>query len=385
MQIFRPLACNGIGLHYKFIKPNDANKLTSLILSVNKQNTTKIDPSIGVLGVLLTVGVTGLPVVHSSGSIQYSLEQRMNDCIGILQKINDVGQAKSILKTFLLDEEESRKTNEMVEAANTLVLLEPDSAVKGVLSPMGMISPIAEFGRKTAKRSTMKNGLSESSLVTFPVSLSAGSADAARTMTERLSVLSVAESDTCLRKYEHSGQERKANLDLNVGTKSRFRRRKADSSRDADFDNFDYKGPVKEVVERKAIPALPQPSTPEQPPPTGKLQLKSSRKDTRKAPRRLSNHMAKNLDDDTSSQQTKNSFDPFTKNKKKQSQHQFDDEISEATGSSKQENGSVVSNSQSTRVQVSIALNEDLTCSYKLSQLSSCNIEGVVQVSLCGL
>ena len=32
------------------------------------------------------------------------------------------------------------------------------------------------------------------------------------------------------------------------------------------------------------------------------------------------------------------------------------------------------------RFQVNIALNEDLTCSYKLSQLSSCNVEGVAQV-----
>jgi hypothetical protein len=33
------------------------------------------------------------------------------------------------------------------------------------------------------------------------------------------------------------------------------------------------------------------------------------------------------------------------------------------------------------RMQVNIALNEDLSCSYKLSQLSSCSVEGVVQVS----
>jgi hypothetical protein len=38
------------------------------------------------------------------------------------------------------------------------------------------------------------------------------------------------------------------------------------------------------------------------------------------------------------------------------------------------------SNSSSGRVQVNIALNEDLSCSYKLSQLSSCSVEGVVQV-----
>jgi hypothetical protein len=38
------------------------------------------------------------------------------------------------------------------------------------------------------------------------------------------------------------------------------------------------------------------------------------------------------------------------------------------------------SHSGGPRVQVNIALNEDLTCFYKLSKMSSCNVEGVVQV-----
>jgi hypothetical protein len=35
------------------------------------------------------------------------------------------------------------------------------------------------------------------------------------------------------------------------------------------------------------------------------------------------------------------------------------------------------------RVQVNVALNEDLTCFYKLSKMSSCSVEGVIQVRLC--
>jgi hypothetical protein len=34
------------------------------------------------------------------------------------------------------------------------------------------------------------------------------------------------------------------------------------------------------------------------------------------------------------------------------------------------------------RVQVNVALNEDLTCFYKLSKMSSCSIEGVIQVQV---
>ena len=35
------------------------------------------------------------------------------------------------------------------------------------------------------------------------------------------------------------------------------------------------------------------------------------------------------------------------------------------------------------RVQVNVALNEDLTCFYKLSKMSSCSVEGVIQVRSC--
>ena len=34
------------------------------------------------------------------------------------------------------------------------------------------------------------------------------------------------------------------------------------------------------------------------------------------------------------------------------------------------------------RIQVNIALNEDLTCSYKHSKMTSCSVEGVIQVRL---
>jgi len=32
------------------------------------------------------------------------------------------------------------------------------------------------------------------------------------------------------------------------------------------------------------------------------------------------------------------------------------------------------------RIQVNIALNEDLTCSYKFSKMTACSVEGVIQV-----
>jgi hypothetical protein len=405
MQIYRPLAANGLGLYYRLLLPQggETAKLQTLILASNKSAPGKIDASAGVMGVIMCVAVSGSGTVYCGASIPYSLAQRMSDCTGYLQRLGDVVSAKSLLTTFLLTEDEYRITNEMMEAPNVLLLPESDDRAKGVgggvLSPMGMISPIAEFGRKTARRAStgIVRGVMNASGsgaaanthdaappvdLGFPLQLDLGSADAARVMTERLTVLSVAETGTFLRRYEHSGQERKANLDLMAGNKSRFRRRKAET-RDADFDNFDYKGPAKETVKRasKAIPVL-QP-TPE--PAAGKLQLRSSTKDTKRGPgtRRLSTQMGK-MDDDSMSHPQQpplnNSFDHFSQ--KKKVKHQFDDETHDGTHDSRSYSGNQDASSvlSQARVQVNIALNEDLTCSYKLSQLSSCNVEGVVQV-----
>jgi hypothetical protein len=343
-----------------------------------------------VLGVIICVAVAGSGSIYCTSSIHYSLPRRLSDCAGYLQRLSDVASAKGLLTTFLLTDDEYRITNEMMEAPNLLLLPESDDRARSALSTMGMISPIAELGRKTAR---LRNVMNSSAAMSpqdappiemgFPLSLDLGSADAARVMTDRLTVLSVAETGTFLRKYEHSGQERRANLDLTGGNKSRFRRRKGDA-RDADFDNFDFKGPTKETVKResKDIPAL-QP-TPE--PAAGKPQLRSSAKDTKRGPgtRRLSTHAGR-IDDDNSSYQQqrqpqehmKNHFDPSSHLKKVK--HQFDDETHDSRSQSGHHDSSSVLSQA--RIQVNIAVNEDLTCSYKLSQLSSCYVEGVIQVN----
>lgn len=247
-QIFRPLAANGIGLHYRLLRGNGSEtaKLHALILASNKTAPGKLDPSSGVMGVILCVAVSGSGTIHCAASIPYALAQRMSDCTGYLQRLSDVASAKSLLTTFLLTEDGYKITNEMMEAPNLLTLPESDDRGRGtLLSPMGMISPIAEFGRKTARRAStgIVRGVMNAGgggggagavhntqdapppvELGYPLALELGSADAARVMIERLTVLSVAESGTFLRKYEHTGQERKANLDLTGGAKSRFRR-----------------------------------------------------------------------------------------------------------------------------------------------------------------
>jgi hypothetical protein len=410
VQVFRPLAARGIALHYQFIRNDNAmnidavKKLAELVISENKTNGSvkNIDDSVGIAGVLLTLGITGAPIMafHASDSnVPYSISQRMTDCIGILQKSSDIKQAKQIMKTFLLD---SVKTNDMVEAPQTLVLSEAQTnegsriaggVVGGLKSPIGgMISPIAEFGRRNKT-----SNQSKTETVIYPLRFAPTSSESSKSILQMLSVMSVAENDSRLRKYEVSGQERKANLDFS--SKSRFRRRKSDGKGDPDFDNFDYKGPVKEMTLRKVLTSYPAPSIPSDLASTssnatgggglgsnigGKAQLRSSRKDTKTKsgqPKRLSNDMQRHSQDEETSQQTRNSSN-YELSTRRRKQHEFDD-ISEATplshsGSHELNGGSVV---DQTKIQVNVALNEDLTCLYKLSQLSSCIVEGVVQVN----
>ena len=60
-------------------------------------------------------------------------------------------------------------------------------------------------------------------------------------------------------------------------------------------------------------------------------------------------------------------------------QHFVDDEMMSAGGRSSRSLGNG-STAGTPRVQVNVALNEDLTCFYKLSKMSSCSVEGVIQV-----
>lgn len=415
VQVFRPLRCAGMGLYYRLLRPgNDNSTLTkfySMVISSSRNSTTstKHDPLSGLYGVIICVGITGAPYGHRSSSIHYTMAQRTNDVLIFLasSRIADATSAKALLYTYLLSDDECRKTDDMVKSPSLLIVPEPNDSETGggrnLLSPMGIMSPIADIGRKTRRASmqVMRGGAAVDAggapaEIGFPLSLDPKTADASRLLTERLRVLSVSENDSKLRKYEMSGSDRKANLDLTAGAKSRFRRTRRGETREADFDNFDYKGPLKDFVKKtstpvaKVIPALaPAPET------SNKLTLKSSKKDTTtkrsaaSANRRSSAQSSARLADDESSQQASrtetysggNSFDPFADGQamraKNNNRHNFDDEQSHL--SEYHDTSSVTS--QPTRIAVNLALNEDLTCAYKMSQLTSCCVEGFLQVS----
>lgn len=397
MQIFRPLLAHGVGLHYRLIRGDNTlvAKLSALILGSNKSTASAVGnvPSSEIWGIVFCVGVSGLPYAHGSSPLQYSLWQRMNQCTTLLTKAGakDLAGIKILLSTFLLSDDESRVANEMAEATNLVLLPEPDeTGAKGGMSPMGIMK---------SKKQVAKGG---SSLVDSGVALSlaVGSAEAARVMTQRLTVMSSAETDTFLRRYNVSGQERKANLDLTAGKKSKFRRRKSDA-RDPDFDNFDYKGAAKDGefqsqptdAMSQAMPALAKAGQ--------KLQLRQPKKDTRAkasgglmAPRNdgpSSRHgsgfgdAAESVSsggfmgDDAGSRTSLSNA--FGKKAPRRASTHFTGEDEEAQ-SFVGESSTVAGNA---RIQVNIALNEDLACSYRQSQLSSCSVEGVVQVRTIGI
>ena len=59
--------------------------------------------------------------------------------------------------------------------------------------------------------------------------------------------------------------------------------------------------------------------------------------------------------------------------------HNSPDDVSETLSQAYGDAGSTAS--PANRIHINVALNEDLSCSYKDSQLTSCSVEGVVQVS----
>lgn len=392
LQSYRPLCANGVSLQFRIIKGDNEvlSSLSSLILLSSRQGSTSAAAQTmptGIAGIVFCVALTGIPSAHSASGLSYSLPRRMNDCSALLTKIRDLQAAKTVLSTFLLSDDENRKTDQMVQSPETVVFTDADDTERargllspmGMMSPMGMISPIANVA-KISKRMSMKGDIggaadNEQARQGVALSLRPSSADQAQSMTERLTILSVAESDTVLRKYATSGQERKANLDLTGGSKSRFRRRKGDG-KDPDFDSFDYKGPTKEIVKKKSLqqPADMQRSGVGSP----MLNLKKVKGGVPplSAVRRLSSGVSV----------SEESFDAFGQSSsrrqprnRRNDPRNFDDEVSLISEGRSTALESVGSHS---RLQVNIALNEDLSCSYKLSQLSSSSVEGVVQVRL---
>jgi hypothetical protein len=470
LQLFHPASSPGIGVHYRIIRNqsnNDNNmlvsQLTTLILSANRPSDAgpaKIDPTIGLFGILITIGSTGISYGLCSNSLQSTLQQRLNYVLSLLRTnskiIEDPNAAKELLFNFLVLDDELRKNNHRMLTPDTMIIPESTTSSNtrnnilspmGMMSPINMMSPIADIAGLVVRKGNRAGGGNAGNLGTddgtgqqheFGFSLTPlekKGAIATRVLVERLRVLSVAENDSKLRKYETTGAERKANYLSEVfgnstNTKSRFRRptRKGEK---ADFDNFDYKGPTREASTLKSIAAATTfpnampgtasnlkvattfpiiapptgsiiPETPNSVNTAGKLTtLKSSKKDTTTRrttaanSRRNINQGPTFADDESTGQQSSRrisveSSSALSKTKRTVKNIVPDDTEKSQLSSSHGADGNSVNsgNPQSTNsgsnsvITLNVALNEDLTCSYKSSILSACVVEGFVQVSI---
>lgn len=227
VQIFRPLKGHGIGLHYRLIRDRSAmSTFIPLVFKASKAtSTTSSGIDNDVTGIVLCVAMAGIPSAIVSSSLHHSLSQRMTDCVDLLSKLgpNDAAASNVLLTTLLLTEDEDRLTNPMAEAATrTILSVVGDETLFGDGKQAGKI-----FGGGKRKNQDAVMPENDGGDV-FCIN----SADHARVMVERLAVLSVAEDDTILRKFESRA---------NAGEKSsKTRRRKV--GRDADLDGFDFRG-----------------------------------------------------------------------------------------------------------------------------------------------
>ena len=423
-QVFRPANGQGMGLHYKLIR--DRTVINPLVQLFFRSATESPDVNVNikgfekeVAGVVFCVAVTGLPSVFAVSPVYYSLPQRMDDCINIISKtgVEDASSYATLLASMLLTDTESRLTNSMSSAREYHLFAEMDDGRGGLLN--------------MKKKATAMNHDIE-----FENPLAMNSADHARLMIERMAVLSVAETETIFSKYEGKSNDKSA----------KSRRRKAGRDADLDgFDyRVEPKGgndvvssvstldsssvksgssrllkqPKKDTARimhnglksrQASVPALLASNKD-----TGgktRRQLQVDQSATNRPGNRLqaSEPFQSSWDGDLN---TANNFDPFSfpaadsasvisdtsgsrraqatlfENREMPNDGSFGGDtfgLSSGTGDTRRrpQSGQGTSGVESgRRLLVNIALNEDLTCFYKLSKLSSCSVEGVVQVQV---
>jgi hypothetical protein len=436
---------SGLALHYWMVRDTELshNAFSALMGSQG----TRHHKSDKVVGVVICVGVSGGG--HPSSPLVRTLTARLQDAVNVMKRM--VGDAedcknsyKALLSTFLLTEDEERRTNAMVESEQVTMELDLDTNDDEASN--------RKFGIKSKRSFGLKRGASADLMnATFA---SVSSADKARLLEKRSAILSVVERDCTLRKYGVRNKTTDGNA-----TKSRRRKNKSDEV----FKDFDFTTPqqAKSIVAKVAAeaarlrqptptnkkPALQKPQKDTLP----KLPLRSSSTSMLAPPRagtssaRRSSYQsaasskkaatpqaafnafdmdAENdekingtfiefpgLDDGNSTahteasysdnsfphsrqsrvQQQPSSFDPFSADESLSSPRKSNslDDMNDDGNESQDEDvtppmklPTTVSTDGVRRFQVNVALNEDLTCSYKQSKISSCTIEGVVQVQV---
>lgn len=254
IHVFRTTKGHGMGLQYAVIQENSiVQKCAAVVLGTQK--TTSVE---SVVGIILCVGVSGSPLAPL-----HTMTTRVRDCLRVIEELepfSDAGQCqeciKSMLSTMVLTDDEERMTNAMVDLESVALMsdMEGDASyekIKSVVSPIGVVRKSKKIQGKLG--SVLKGdsmGTSDRD-IRFTVAASL-SADTARITAERVAVLSVAESESQLRKFEATGVQRRSIMSFSLGkSKVRTRRRKSNV---ADLEGFDC--PALPNLKKQSVPVL---------------------------------------------------------------------------------------------------------------------------------
>lgn len=310
-------AKDGLRLYYRVLNPSHTAKLLPLVLTSTTSNNPS--PLLEKALIVVSVGISGTGCLYGVSQTVYDTKQRLHDAVQFL--LHDVSKENvDRVAEFLLCDTELLLSNEQVASTTTLTW---DVAVT---SRNNMLSPIADgfgFGRRSSMAGGGGNANPAEPIVRLELPVDNG-AQISQRILDKLTIMSVSEADTSLKRYTAPAADRRPQLSRTVA-----RRRKHQPHDDLD-GSFDFKGKTKTV----AAP-VKQPPKRQQ-----KLVLASSKKDTARAVR---------------------------------SSRTAGDDNSTVRSSSSQPSSALL---------VNLALNEDLTCAYRNTQLSSCVVEGVVQVRL---
>lgn len=413
LEVYRPLMGSGIGLNYRVIK--DAKSLSILVPLIFASSKATASPNKAVesdiSGVIMCIGMSGLPSSVVMSPLHYSLSQRMRDCLQILAKTGtkDMISAKNLMTTLLLTEDEDKMTNVMADGLRSS-LLDDDKKMRTRRKRTAKL-------QKKGARSTDHDD--DFDAVT-------NSADKARIMMERLQVLSVAETDTKFKTFEgrasdekSSKKRRKAAADLDGfdynGEKIRGTARRFSNNDAASIRSGNSKGPLLQSIrdtKRGSVTRQSRNKLTGLALSAGRQALNAPARDTRlrrsstdsgtgnhrrRTSRTGSGDMAVFSSFDSlgsaafnerdssptrppghqrhGSRGSSGNFDAFLGN----SQSLGDGTISTASETTME---SQFAHDSTPRFQVNVALNEDLTCFYKLSKMSACSVEGVIQVQV---
>ena len=266
VHVFRPSQGHGVALHYAVIKEkNLLQKCAWVILNESKGSARK-DSVESVVGVIFCVGISGLSYMHSSSSLVSTMPRRMSDFISVIEGIESFSDTdecqtciKSILSTAILTDDEERMTNAMadLEAVTLMSDMEGDSPNEKIKSVMSPIGTVRKTKRSQSRRASFKGDSMGASDIKLMVTATS-SADMARITAERVAILSVAEKESQLRKYEATGMQRRSSVASALGKTKAVRARRKKVGNEADLEGFDCPSSP-ESKQKSVLPALSPP------------------------------------------------------------------------------------------------------------------------------